>query len=78
MKLSVRTSVDYFTGASHSMISMLVKEKQEKAKIGTKPDENKKRGRAQQCQRPVTVKKAEKGKKIPSQGTKDANPRSCV
>nr|GEX26472.1 reverse transcriptase domain-containing protein [Tanacetum cinerariifolium] len=34
-----------------------VKVKQEKDKIG-KPDENQKRGRAQQCQSPVTVEKA--------------------
>nr|GEV75205.1 hypothetical protein [Tanacetum cinerariifolium] len=39
---------------------MGVKIKQEKDKIGTKPDENGKRGRAQQCQSPVTVEKAEK------------------
>nr|GEX22251.1 hypothetical protein [Tanacetum cinerariifolium] len=60
MNLSVRKSVDYSTGASHSMIPVLVKVKQENDKIRTKPDENGKRGRAQQCQSPVTVKKAEK------------------
>nr|GFA76032.1 hypothetical protein [Tanacetum cinerariifolium] len=37
-----------------------VKEKQEKDKIKTKPDKNKKRGEAWQCRRPITVKKAEK------------------
>nr|GEW24123.1 hypothetical protein [Tanacetum cinerariifolium] len=37
-----------------------VKVKQEKDKIGTKPDENGKRGRAQQCQSPVTIEKAKK------------------
>nr|GEW31743.1 reverse transcriptase domain-containing protein [Tanacetum cinerariifolium] len=35
-------------------------DKQEKDKIRTKPDKNKKRGRARQCKSPVTVKKAEK------------------
>nr|GEU32021.1 retrovirus-related Pol polyprotein from transposon TNT 1-94 [Tanacetum cinerariifolium] len=43
---------------------VLVKEKQEKDKIGTKPDKNGKRGKARQCQSPVTVKKEEKEKKI--------------
>nr|GEY04290.1 hypothetical protein [Tanacetum cinerariifolium] len=38
----------------------LVKEKQEMDKIGTKPDKNGKRGKAQQCQRPIAVEKAEK------------------
>nr|GEU45108.1 hypothetical protein [Tanacetum cinerariifolium] len=38
----------------------LVKEKQEKDKIGTKPNKNGKRRKAQQCQSPVTVEKAEK------------------
>nr|GEU30787.1 reverse transcriptase domain-containing protein [Tanacetum cinerariifolium] len=37
-----------------------VKENQEKDKIRTKPDENEKRGKAQQCTRPVTVEKPEK------------------
>nr|GFA11072.1 hypothetical protein [Tanacetum cinerariifolium] len=41
-----------------------VKDKQEKDKIGTKPDKNGKRGKARQCQSPVTIKKAEKEKKI--------------
>nr|GEV60752.1 putative mitochondrial protein [Tanacetum cinerariifolium] len=36
------------------------KEKQENDKIGTKPNKNGKRGKAQQCQSPVTVEKAEK------------------
>nr|GEZ82276.1 hypothetical protein [Tanacetum cinerariifolium] len=40
--------------------NLLVKDKQEKDTIGTKPDENGKRGRVQQCQSPVTVEKAEK------------------
>nr|GEZ58859.1 hypothetical protein [Tanacetum cinerariifolium] len=52
-----------------------VKEKQENDKIGTKPDENGKRGKSQQSQSPVTVKKAEKEKKIQSKGTNNANPR---
>nr|GEX33963.1 hypothetical protein [Tanacetum cinerariifolium] len=55
-----------------------VKDKQEKDKIRTKPDENGKRGKAQQCQSPVTVKKVEKDKKIQSKGTKNANPRRCA
>nr|GEX35574.1 hypothetical protein [Tanacetum cinerariifolium] len=37
-----------------------VNEKQEKDKIKTKPNKNRKRGEARQCRRPVTVKKAEK------------------
>nr|GEZ07667.1 hypothetical protein [Tanacetum cinerariifolium] len=37
-----------------------VKERQEKDKIRTKPDKNRKRGKAQQCRRPITVEKAEK------------------
>nr|GEX52268.1 hypothetical protein [Tanacetum cinerariifolium] len=39
---------------------LLVKDKQEKDTIETKPDKNGKRGRVQQCQSPVTVEKAEK------------------
>nr|GEY91016.1 hypothetical protein [Tanacetum cinerariifolium] len=42
----------------------LVKGKQEKDKIGTKPDKNGRRGKARHCQISVTVKKAEKSKKI--------------
>nr|GEV27600.1 hypothetical protein [Tanacetum cinerariifolium] len=53
----------------------VVKEKQEKDKIGSKPDKNGKRGKARQCRRPITVEKEEKKKKIQAQGTKDANPR---
>nr|GEY21369.1 reverse transcriptase domain-containing protein [Tanacetum cinerariifolium] len=56
---------------------IMVKEKQEKDKIGTKPDKNGKRGKARQCRRPITVKKAEKEENT-SQGTKDANPKSCI
>nr|GEW95111.1 reverse transcriptase domain-containing protein [Tanacetum cinerariifolium] len=41
-----------------------VKDKQEKDKIGTKPDKNGKRGKARQGQNSVTIKKAEKAKKI--------------
>nr|GEX59870.1 hypothetical protein [Tanacetum cinerariifolium] len=37
-----------------------VKDKQEKDKIGTKPNKNEKRGKARQCQNSVTIKKAEK------------------
>nr|GEU53181.1 copia protein [Tanacetum cinerariifolium] len=55
-----------------------VKEKQEKNKIGTKPDKNRKRGRARQCQSSVTVKKAEKEKKIQIQGTKNGNPKRLI
>nr|GEY06031.1 hypothetical protein [Tanacetum cinerariifolium] len=43
-----------------------VKEKQEKDKIGSKPDRNGKRGKARQCRRPITVEKEEKKKKIQS------------
>nr|GEY02070.1 retrovirus-related Pol polyprotein from transposon TNT 1-94 [Tanacetum cinerariifolium] len=56
----------------------VVKEKQEKDKIETKPDKNGKRGKARQCKSPVTVKKAEKEKQIQTQRTKNANPRSCI
>nr|GFC38410.1 hypothetical protein [Tanacetum cinerariifolium] len=56
----------------------MVKEKQEKNKIGTKPDKNEKRRKAQQCRSPVTVEKVEKKKKIQSQGTNNAKPRSCI
>nr|GEZ30416.1 hypothetical protein [Tanacetum cinerariifolium] len=55
-----------------------VKVKQEKDKIGTKPDKNEKRGKARQCKSPVTVKKAEKEKKIQTKGTNYANPKSCI
>nr|GEW74350.1 hypothetical protein [Tanacetum cinerariifolium] len=41
-----------------------VKEKQENDKIGTKPDKNEKREKAQQCRSPVTFKKAEKNIQI--------------
>nr|GEZ60662.1 hypothetical protein [Tanacetum cinerariifolium] len=47
-----------------------VKDKQENDKMGTKPDKNGKRGKAQRCQKSVTVKKARKEKKIQVQGTK--------
>nr|GFC70756.1 hypothetical protein [Tanacetum cinerariifolium] len=55
-----------------------VKEKQENDKIGTKPDKNGKGGRARQCKSPVTVKKAEKEKKIQTKGTNNANLRSSI
>nr|GEX35268.1 reverse transcriptase domain-containing protein [Tanacetum cinerariifolium] len=51
-----------------------VKGKQEKDKIGTKPDKNGKRGRARQCKSPVTVKKTGKEKKIQAQGTNTDKP----
>nr|GEU58645.1 reverse transcriptase domain-containing protein [Tanacetum cinerariifolium] len=41
-----------------------VKGKQEKDKIGTKPDKNEKHGKARQCRRPITIKKERKMKKI--------------
>nr|GEV48366.1 hypothetical protein [Tanacetum cinerariifolium] len=55
-----------FTRASHPQLHFRnpVKDKQENDKIRTKPDKNGKRGKAQQCQSPVTIKKAEKEKKI--------------
>nr|GEV34786.1 ribonuclease H-like domain-containing protein [Tanacetum cinerariifolium] len=61
-----------------SLVEMigLVKNKQENDKIETKPDKNGKRRKARQCQRPITVKKEGKEKKIQVQGTKQANPRS--
>nr|GEZ45865.1 hypothetical protein [Tanacetum cinerariifolium] len=50
-------------------------DKQEKDKIGTKPDKNGKRGKARQCQSSVIVKKAEKEKKIQTKGTENENPK---
>nr|GEW40396.1 hypothetical protein [Tanacetum cinerariifolium] len=64
--------------ARHSFSWSLVKEKQEKDKIRTKPDRNGKRGKAQQCRRPIPVKKARKKKKIQVQGTKYAYPQSVL
>nr|GEW10656.1 hypothetical protein [Tanacetum cinerariifolium]GEW50336.1 hypothetical protein [Tanacetum cinerariifolium] len=54
--------------------SIAVKDKQEKDKIGTKPNKNEKRRKAWQSQSPVTVKKAEKEKKIQTKGTKNGKP----
>nr|GEX29819.1 hypothetical protein [Tanacetum cinerariifolium] len=62
----------------YTITEALVKEKQETDKIETKPDKNGKRGKARQCRRPITVKKAEKRRKYKVQGTKDANPESCI
>nr|GEY23542.1 hypothetical protein [Tanacetum cinerariifolium] len=42
----------------------LVKGKQEKDKIETKPKKNEKHGKARQCRRPITIKKERKMKKI--------------
>nr|GEW63704.1 hypothetical protein [Tanacetum cinerariifolium] len=58
-------------------LSTQVKDKQ-KDKIGTKPGKKGKRGRARQCKSPVTVKKAEKEKKIQTKWTNNANPRNCI
>nr|GEW26995.1 hypothetical protein [Tanacetum cinerariifolium] len=70
---------EHCVGTRNSLVwGILVKDKQEKDKIRTKPDKNGKHGRARQCQSPVTVKKAEKEKKIQSKGTKNANPRRCI
>nr|GEX63021.1 hypothetical protein [Tanacetum cinerariifolium] len=53
---------EIFDAGIHDQIFSLtyVKDKQEKEKIGTKPDKNGKRGKAQQCRSPITVEKAEK------------------
>nr|GEU66647.1 hypothetical protein [Tanacetum cinerariifolium] len=45
---------------SSASVGNHVKDKQEKDKIETKPDKNRKRRRARQCQSPVTDEKAEK------------------
>nr|GEY60549.1 hypothetical protein [Tanacetum cinerariifolium] len=45
-------------------LAIAVKDNQEKDKIKTKPDKNGKHGRARRCQKPVTLEKAEKEKKI--------------
>nr|GFB93480.1 RNA-directed DNA polymerase, eukaryota [Tanacetum cinerariifolium] len=58
--------LNYFDLSLYGEISTLitlvawleVKDKQEKDKIGTKPDKNEKRGKAQRCQKSVTVEKA--------------------
>nr|GEU62713.1 hypothetical protein [Tanacetum cinerariifolium] len=55
-----------------------VKENKEKDKIETKPDETGKRGKARQCRRPITVKKAEKRRKYRLKGPIVANPESCI
>nr|GEX83335.1 reverse transcriptase domain-containing protein [Tanacetum cinerariifolium] len=55
-----------------------VKEKQEKDKIGTKPNKNEKRGKAQQFQRPITIKKAGRKKKYKFKGTKMQILQSCI
>nr|GEW76981.1 hypothetical protein [Tanacetum cinerariifolium] len=52
----------------------LEKDKQEKDKIRTKPDKNERRGKTRRCQNSVTVKKAEKEKKIQTKGTKNRKP----
>nr|GEZ14431.1 putative reverse transcriptase domain-containing protein [Tanacetum cinerariifolium] len=59
-------------------MSLELKDKQEKDKIGTKPDKNGKRGKAQQCRRPITVEKDEKDKKYKFKGPILAIPRSCI
>nr|GEU57081.1 hypothetical protein [Tanacetum cinerariifolium] len=48
----------------HEISNPTVKDKQEKDNNGTKPDKNGKRGKPRQCQNSVTIKKAEKAKKI--------------
>nr|GFB09061.1 hypothetical protein [Tanacetum cinerariifolium] len=55
-----------------------VKDKQEKDKIEMKVDKNEKRGKARQCRRPITVKKAEKRRKYKIKGPILAIPRSCI
>nr|GEX43510.1 reverse transcriptase domain-containing protein [Tanacetum cinerariifolium] len=59
-------------------LNPLVKDKQEKDKIETKPDKNGKHGKARQCRSPVTVKKAKQEKKIQVKGTKNGNPERCI
>nr|GFB81533.1 reverse transcriptase domain-containing protein [Tanacetum cinerariifolium] len=56
----------------------VVKEKQEKDKIGIKPDKNGKRGEARQCQNQSQSRKQEKQRKYKFKGPKDANPQSCI
>nr|GEU59014.1 integrase, catalytic region, zinc finger, CCHC-type, peptidase aspartic, catalytic [Tanacetum cinerariifolium] len=57
-------------GAMMKKIKKRTKSKQNR----TKSRSNKKRRKAQQCQSPVTVKKAEKEKKIQTKGTKNGKP----
>nr|GEU44227.1 hypothetical protein [Tanacetum cinerariifolium] len=47
---------------------LMVKDKQEKDKIRTKPDKNGKRGKARQCRRAITIEKEEKEKKYKLKG----------
>nr|GFA72279.1 hypothetical protein [Tanacetum cinerariifolium] len=76
---SSTTRVNLPVEDDHStLLAYVVKDKQEKDKIRTKPDKNEKRGKARQCRRPITVKKAGKEKKIQVQGTKLAILKSCI
>nr|GEV75816.1 hypothetical protein [Tanacetum cinerariifolium] len=55
----------------------VVRNKREKDKIGTKPDQikkNGKRGKARKCRRPITFKTSRKIKKIQSPGAKSDQP----
>nr|GEW63718.1 hypothetical protein [Tanacetum cinerariifolium] len=72
----LQTSDDLSRSRLGFIEKMGVKGKQEKDKIRTKPEKNRKREKARQCRRPITVKKAGKEKKIQVQGAKQANPRS--
>nr|GEX28176.1 reverse transcriptase domain-containing protein [Tanacetum cinerariifolium] len=72
-----RTSTSAASAMTQAAIRQLVKEKQENDKIETKPDKIGKRGKARQCRRPATVKKAEKEPKYRLKGPKLANPKRC-
>nr|GFA18290.1 hypothetical protein [Tanacetum cinerariifolium] len=59
MNLSVRTSLDYFAGASHSMIPMLKKTKK-RTKIGSKPDKKREACRSREKFKAVAVERGRK------------------
>nr|GEY76697.1 hypothetical protein [Tanacetum cinerariifolium] len=55
-----------------------VKDKQEKDKIGSKPDKNRKRGEAQKSQKQLQSREQEKRKKMQKEGPKLHIPTSCI
>nr|GEV39813.1 hypothetical protein [Tanacetum cinerariifolium] len=85
---SLMEEIDIFIAPDDSMppglprimkpLVLVVKDKQEKDKIETKSDKNEKRGKARQCQKSVTVKKAEKRSKYKVKGPILAILRSCI
>nr|GFA14672.1 hypothetical protein [Tanacetum cinerariifolium] len=60
------------SSVQHFILKLMVKEKQEKDKIESKPDKNEKRGEAREKSKSITVKRERKNEENTSQGTKDA------